>query len=247
MGGPVSGGAVLFSVPSIAWAAPDATNTTVASTGAVGTLSFPAVVDADGQAVVDAVGQAQVDSVVLAAGQTVTFTYANVTAPGAANIYTFGVQSTGTATGVLASVAGTLEVTVANAAAGSGSLTVSPSSVIGGSTKTITLTYTAIGDIANGFVKVSVPTGWTAPSGIIGAAGGVTASLASGSTGSISAASVTSNFGAAGSDIIVPMNSLGAENAINIVYSNATSPVDVGSHTFAGATRDFTGAYVSLA
>ena len=245
--GPVNGGAVLFSVPSTAWAAPDATNTTVASTGTVGTLSFPAVVDADGQAVEDAAGQAKVESVVLAAGQTVTFTYANVTAPGAANSYTFGVQSTGTAAGVLASVAGTLEVTVANAAAGSGSLAVSPSSVIGGSTKTITLTYTAIGDIANGFVKVSVPTGWTAPSGIIGAAGGVTASLASGSTGSISAASVTSNFGAAGSDIIVPVNSLGADNAINIVYSNATSPVDVGSHTFAAATRDFSGAYVSLA
>ena len=245
--GPVDGGAVLFNVPSSAWPAPDATNTTVASTGVAGTLSFPAVVDAAGLAVADAAGQAKVTGAVLAAGQTVTFTYANVTAPGAANSYTFGVQSTGTAAGVLASVAGTLEVTVANASAGSGSLAVSPTSVIGGSTKTLTFTYTTVGDIANGFVKLSVPTGWTAPSAVIGSAGGVTASLASGSTGSISAASVTSNFGAAGSDIIVPINSLGANNSINIVYSNATSPVDVGSHTFAGATRDFSGAYVSLA
>ena len=161
---------------------------TAGSTGNSFNVTYTAVGPVSGGAVLFS-GQAKVEAVVLAASQTVTFTYANVTAPGAANSYTFGVQSTGTATGVLASVAGTLEVTVANAAAGSGSLAVSPSSVIGGSTKTITFTYTAVGDIANGFVKVSVPTGWTAPSGIIGAAGGVTASLASVSTGSISAAS----------------------------------------------------------
>merc|ERR1712000_538877 len=146
--GPIAGGAVTVAVPA-GWTAPAAGNTTVASTGTIGALSFDAQ-------------NAAVDGVTLAATQTIMFTFTGMTAQPAAGQALFSLQSKGSATGTLTAAA-TANLTIANAADGSGSLVISPEAVISGSTQDITFTYTSAGSISGGGLQITIPTGWSEP------------------------------------------------------------------------------------
>merc|ERR1711964_287212 len=146
--GPIAGGAVTVAVPA-GWTAPAAGNTTVASSGTIGALSFDAQT-------------AAVDGVTLAATQTITFTFAGMTAQPAAGEALFTLQSKGSPTGTLTAAA-TANLTIANAADGSGSLVISPEAVISGSTQDVTITYTSAGSISGGGLQIPIPTGWSEP------------------------------------------------------------------------------------
>jgi hypothetical protein len=123
-------------------------------------------------------------------GQKVTLTYGSkvgpspgATAPSTPDVETWPAQSRLTGSGTFHDLSPSPVITV-YAADGSGQVTSSPgvvSAASGG--QTITLVYTAAtGGLSNGVVRVAAPTGWTAPSTVVGTAG-----YTSASTGSVSA------------------------------------------------------------
>jgi len=74
---------------------------------------------------------------------------------------------------------GVLSAPVVHAADGSGTVSVSPSSVNAGSVgNTLTFTFTAAETMDSGSVRINVPSGWSLPQGVNGVAGYVTASSA---------------------------------------------------------------------
>ena len=170
--GGMRNGSVTLVVPT-GWSAPSTTATaagyTTASTGTVGVA---------GQTIT-------VSGVTLTAGSTFTVVYGSTagSGPGATATATTGAQTwqaqqrSSSVSGALANLGASPSVTV-NAADGSGTLTTPTTNVAASSTgNTLTFTYTAAtGGMSNGAVRVTVPTGWSAPSTTGTAAGYTTAS-----------------------------------------------------------------------
>ena len=156
--GGMTGGSLGITVPS-GWSAPRTTagaGFTAVSAGTLGVL---------GQ-------QIQVAGLTLAAGATMTVTYgsgggANLPVTGSTSgANTFSAVKHSTA-GIGSAVATTSQPATINvhAADGSGTIGVSPTSAVAGTTgHTLTITYTAAtGGIAAGAIELAVPAGWTAP------------------------------------------------------------------------------------
>ena len=161
--GGMTNGAVTIDVPA-GWTAPQLAAGAGQVTSNVGTVSVA------GQTIT-------VDTLSRNAGQTVTITYAAgiaTTTTGAAN---WTSKQKATAGGTLTNIASQPSVTVNNAADGSGTAAIAPTSVLAGTTQTETLTYTTpTGGMTNGAITVDVPAGWTAPQTGAGA-GQVTSSV----------------------------------------------------------------------
>src|SRR5439155_1762205 len=159
-GGMTSGG-VKLTVPT-GWTAPQ----TGAGAGQVTASSGS--VSVSGQTVT-------VDLLSLAGGATVTITYSNGVAPTTTGSQTWSGQQRSTGGGSYTALASSPSISVDNAADGSGTLSTGTTNVVGGSTDTVSFTYTAAtGGVTNGGVKITVPSGWTAPQTAAGA-GQVTA------------------------------------------------------------------------
>ena len=220
----VTGGSVSVDVP-MDWTAPTAENIAVVSTGTIDEPTF------NGQTVT-------VDGVTLNSGQTITFTYSNATAQGAAGSATFIVKSKGSAEGTLTELVGVSgtksewTVTVINAADGSGMLVAEPPFAVAGSTVDIDLVYTAVGTITGGVIRVTIPLdeGWTEPQNFnTNDAGYVAVTASPGnviSTAQVSAGKVT-----------VPITSLAPGGTVTISYRKATAPAAAGVSEFMVQSR----------
>ncbi len=231
--GGMSGGDVRVTVPS-GWSAPSTTGTaagyTTASTGTVGVA---------GQVIT-------VTGVTLAGSATMTITYGSTAGggPGATATATTGAQTwqgaqRSVAGSTITNLAASPSVTV-NAADGTGTLTTPTTSVPNGSTgNTLTFTYTAAaGGMANGAVRVTVPTGWSAPSTTGTAAGYTTAS--------------TGTVGVAGQVITVTSVTLAGSATMTITYGStagggpgATAPSTAGAQTWQAAQRSVAGSTIT--
>ncbi len=167
-----------------------------------------------------------------------TLTYGSTAGggPGATAIASTGAQTwqgaqrsvTGSA---ITSLGASPSVTV-NAADGSGTLTTPTTNVANGSAgDTLVFTYTAAtGGMSSGAVRVTVPTGWSAPS-LTGTAAGYTTA----STGTV---------GVAGQVITVTGVTLAGGATMTITYGStagggpgATAPTTAGAQTWQGAQR----------
>jgi outer membrane protein assembly factor BamB len=136
-----------------------------------------------------------ITGVTLAAGQNCTIIYGSTAgggkgavAPAATGPSTFTASVATTSSGTLTPLANPPVVTV-DAPNGSGTMTVSPTTLGAGSTgNTLTFTYTAAtGGLSNGALKLAVPTGWpNAPSTTPSSAGYVTSTC-----GTVSVAGTT--------------------------------------------------------
>ena len=166
--GGMNDGAVQITVPA-GWSAPSTSATdagyTSSSTGTVNT-------DATARTIT-------VSGVTLDQGDTLTVTYGDKSqgGPGAdaapatlmtggSGPVTWSASQQSTSGGTLHALASSPSVTITNAPDGSGTLTVSPTSVVAGTTgNTLTFTYTetAAGGINNGAVRIAIPTTWTTP------------------------------------------------------------------------------------
>src|SRR5205085_127619 len=173
--GGMNNGAVEVTVPAN-WSAPSTTSSakgyTTSSTGTVGVA---------GQLIT-------ITGVTLAKNATLTVTYGDTSGGGAgADAPTAAQSGTGTwstrqkssAAGGLTALGASPTVAVNNAADGSGTNTVSPTSVFagsGGNSEVFTYTETANGGMNNGAVEVTVPANWSAPSTTSSAKGYTTSS-----------------------------------------------------------------------
>lgn len=153
--GGLSGGTLKLAVPT-GWTGPS-TNSSSGGyvTSTCGTVSMA------GRTIV-------ITGVTLAAGQTCTITYGSkagggrgAVAPTTTGAYTFPASEASTSSGTPTPVAESPVVTI-YAANGSGTMTVSPTTLSAASTgNTLTFTYTAAtGGLRSGEVEVAVPTGW---------------------------------------------------------------------------------------
>ena len=175
-----------------------------------------------------------VDSLTLGSGGTVTVTYANATASSSTGVHTFTTMEKSTPSGTLTALSTSPSITVTNAADGSGTLSADTGSVLAGSSgNTIAFTYTAAtGGMSNGGVKLTVPTGWTAPTTSAGA-GHVDAD-----SGSVSVS---------GRVVTVDSVTLAAGATLTITYSNGTAPSTTGSQAWSGEQRSTGGgSYTAL-
>ena len=217
--GPMIDGAVSVDIP-LNWSPPDG-KTSVSSMGTIGDPVF-------------AEQRVKVEDVNLSANQTITFVYSDATAQGDAGPAVFDVMSKGTDTGELLALEtvpqSALTVTVGNAADNSGTLTIAPDAVVAGGTVDITFTYTAVGTITSGGLRIEIPDDWephpqnTDPSGL----GFVSAATA---TGAVNVPTVGGRL------ISVFISSLGPEGTIDVSYKRATAPSTVGTSTFEAQSR----------
>merc|ERR1711881_167975 len=91
----------------------------------------------------------------------VKITYDGSNAPKNAGEVGFVVKSKSSAEGVLTALATSpAKVTVGYAASGTGIIAVSPTTVIQGATTEMSFTYTSIGEIQNGSLRISIPEDW---------------------------------------------------------------------------------------
>ena len=189
----VTDGSVSVDVP-MGWTDPTADNMAVGSTRTIGVPTYRD-------------RTVTVDGVTLSADQTVTFTYTGVTVQGAMGSATFIVKSKGSAEGTLtelvsvSSSKGEWQVSVTNAANGSGLLVAEPPFAVAGSTIDLKLIYTAVGTITGGVIRVTIPADWTTPQNVnVNGAGYVTVSASEGSV--ISTAIVGANV------VVMPVTSI---------------------------------------
>ena len=117
---------------------------------------------------------------------------------------------------------------------GSGTMTVSPASVVAASTgANVVLTYTAAtGGTSDGQVDVVVPPGWTTPQSTSATSAGYT--TATGGSGSDA-------VGVSGSTIEVTGVTLASGQALTIRYSAVTAPSTTGPYTFAASEASLSG------
>merc|ERR1711959_631993 len=102
-----------------------------------------------------------VSNLSLGAGSSVKITYDGSNAPKNAGEVGFVVKSKSSAEGVLTALATSpASVTVGYAASGTGIIAVSPTTVIQGATTEMSFTYTSIGEIQNGSLRISIPEDW---------------------------------------------------------------------------------------
>jgi RHS repeat-associated protein len=167
----LSSGAVALTVPS-GWTAPTTSSGTAGySTASTGTLSVA------GQVVT-------VSGVTLSSAQSLTITYgagggaARVTPPTTLGNATFSTEERSSSSGTLTALSSSPIVSVVAPPDGTGTMTVSPTSVLASVPTTLSFTYTAATDgLVAGSVVVNVPSGWTAPSTSSTHAGYTTASV----------------------------------------------------------------------
>lgn len=195
------------------------------TTASLGSLSF-----VGNQIVVSGINRA--------AGTKMTVTYGSkagpspgATAPSTPNVVAWPTQERLTAAGTFHDLSAPTGVAV-YAADGSGQVTPSPTAVSGGATgRTITLVYTAAtGGLSNGVVRVSAPTGWSAPSTSLVAAGYVTSS-----DGTVSVL---------GQRITVSNLTLDAGDTFTITYgasSGATAPLANGMQAWVSDEKSTSG------
>ena len=123
-------------------------------------------------------------------------------------------------------ITNTAQITFTPPADGSGAATISPTSVVAGSTHSYSIVYTAPAGISSGKVSVTVPAGWTAPQTTTGTAAGFTTA----STGTVAVS---------GQVITVSGLTLSAGQTVTITYGDtsmlgpgATAQTTAGSATF---------------
>jgi Bacterial Ig domain/Bacterial Ig-like domain/Bacterial Ig-like domain (group 3) len=164
--GGVSGGTLTVAVPT-GWTAPATSAGPGFTTSSVGTVSVA------GQTIT-------VSGVTRTVGQTVVITYgsgATATAAAGPGAQTWQVKEASTAGSVLTAIAVSPAITI-YAPDASGTATTPTTNVSASQTgNTVVFTYTvATGDLSNGAVKLTIPTGWSAPSVSTVAAGYTTSS-----------------------------------------------------------------------
>src|SRR5690348_11279607 len=218
--GGISNGSVTVAVPS-GWPAPSITGSNAGySTASAGTLTV------SGSTIT-------VASLTLAAGNTFTITYGDMsgggpgaTATSSTGAQTWQIQEKSTSGGSLTNIGSSPSITV-YAADGAGTMGASISAVSASQTgRTITFTYTApAGGISNGSVSLAIPSGWPAPS--------ITGSNAGYSTSSAGTLTVSA------STITVASLTLAAGNTFTITYGStasggpgATAPSSTGAQTW---------------
>ncbi|NUT55882.1 MAG: hypothetical protein HOQ03_07865, partial [Thermoleophilia bacterium] len=224
--GGMSGGSLGITVPS-GWSAPRTTAGAGFTAVSTGTLAV------SGQ-------QIQVTGLTLAAGATMTVTYgssggANLPVSGTTSgASTFSVVKHSTA-GIGSAIATTSQPATINvyAADGSGTIGVSPTSAVAGSTgNTFTFTSTAAtGGIGAGAVELTVPAGWTAPQTASSTSAGYT--TASGGSGTNAIA-----WNAGTRKLTISDVTLSAAATLTITYGanagsggGATAPTSTGAAT----------------
>jgi hypothetical protein len=206
--GPISGGAISVELPD-GWAPRDGT-LTPSSAGTLGTTTF-------------ANGDITVPVTNLTASQTITITYGSATAQGASGNAQFVVKSRGSEDGQLVALSQSpYNIAVSNAEDGSGTATVTPGSVIAGSTSNFTVQFTAIGSMDGGRLVVGIPTGWTVQS------------VTSSSVGIVEQPAVNN------SQITVRINSLSGGQTVDIDLQDAAAPSASESSSFAVQSRGST-------
>jgi hypothetical protein len=164
--GALTSGEVDVVVPT-GWSTPSTTSSAAGySTSSTGTLAV------SGSTI-------QVTALTISSGATCTIVYGSTagggpgsTAPSSPQTSPFTTSEKSTSSGTLTGLASSPNVTVANAADGSGTMTVSPTSVSVSSSDMLIFTYTAAtGGLNSGEVDVVVPSGWSTPSTTSGTAG----------------------------------------------------------------------------
>ncbi|MHB8643094.1 MAG: OmpL47-type beta-barrel domain-containing protein [Gaiellaceae bacterium] len=212
--GGMSSGAVELTIPT-GWTAP----TTSAGAGQV--TSNAGSVSISGQVVT-------VSGVTLAAGATMTITYANATATSVTGSQTWSTRQRSTSGGSFTALSSSPSISVTNAPHGSGTMSASTATSERASTgNSITFTYTAAtGGMSGGAVTLVVPSGWTAPTTSAGA-------------GNVSATAGTVSV--SGSTITVDSLTLAAGATVNITYANATAPSTNGAQTWTAQQKSTSG------
>ena len=203
--GPIQSGALQVEIPA-GWT-PREGPITVDSTGTIGTATF-------------ATGVVDIPLQSLNANDTVTISYSNSTAQGTAGNAVFVVKSKGSASETLADVTqGSFTVPVSNVADGSGTATISPASVVAGSTNDLELRFTASGSMDNGRISLDIPAGWTV------------GSVNTSSDGFVEQPTVSATL------VTVRINSLSANQAIVVSLNGSLAPSTPESSTFTVKSR----------
>ncbi len=162
----------------------------------------------------------------ITAGDSLSVAVSGVTNPSTANSSATLAVSTSANTTAVTSPA----YAITNAADGSGTETVSPTTATAGATTTLSFTYTAAaGGLSSGSVAISVPSGWTAPTTTSGHAGYTTSSTGTVSVASqvvtVSGVSLTS-----GATLTVAYGSGGGANSVTV-------PQVAGAQSFATSEK----------
>jgi hypothetical protein len=207
----MNGGSVSLAIPQD-WSPPQGSNnaaagyTTVTSSGTIGTLSF------SGQTVtIPITGLTNTETITAIYGDDVASPNGRAMAQGAAGTATFVVKSKASAGGTLTSIADNPEVTVENAADGSGTCIVSPTTAVSDSTgNTLTFTYTSVGTMDGGLLTIDIDNDWPTPQLDNPTGAGYTVAS---STGTISNLSITG-----ADEINVPIVSLEDGETITVTY-----------------------------
>jgi hypothetical protein len=205
--GPINDGAVSLQLADD-WTLEDTATVVVESTGTVGDHEIKS-----GSVIIEVpIGE-------LTAGQTVTITVSGVTAQRAAGDAVFIVKSQGSADGSLVQVR-RITRTVENASDGSGIATIFPTLLAPGGTTDADLTFEAIGTMANGRVRVTIPAGWTV-------SGAITVS----SDGSVALVSATDTL------ITISITTLEVGETVVVSMQGVTGPTELGTGTFKTESR----------
>jgi subtilisin-like proprotein convertase family protein len=227
--GGMTGGALRLTVPT-GWSAPSVTGADPGfSTASAGALTV------SGQKIT-------LSNVTLGGGATFTLVYGSkasagpgATAPSTGGVQTWQAMQKSIPGGTLTNLASSPKITVLSAD-GKGKLTTPTTTVANSSTgNTITFTYSAAaGGLANGALRLTVPTGWSAPS-VTGANPG----FSTASTGTLAVS---------GQRIDVTGLTLAGGATVTIVYGStasggpgATAPASPGAQTWQGAEKSSPG------
>ena len=209
----MTNGAVTIDVPA-GWTAPQLAAGAGQVTTSTGTISV-------------ASQTITVSSLSRNAGQTVTITYLGGIATTTAGAANWTSKQKSTAGGTLTNIGAQPSVTVNNAADGTGTMGVAPTTVLAGTANTETFTYTApTGGMTNGAVTIDVPAGWTAPQ-LAAGAGQVTTS-----TGSISVA---------GQTITVDSLNRNAGQTVTITYAGGIATTTTGAANWTSKQKSTAG------
>lgn len=219
--GGLSSGEIDVVVPS-GWSVPSTTATDPGDT-----TSTCGTVAVDGSTI-------EVTGVTRGGGASCTISYGSTagggpgaTAPGSPVVSTFSASEKSTAAGVVTALASSPNVTVDTSPDGSGTMSVTPSSLSASSGgNTLTFTYTAADEgLSGGEIDVVVPAGWSPPS-VTGSAAGDTTSTC----GTVSVSGTTIS--------VTSVNLTGGESCTIVYGSKAsggpgvTAPAAAGGATF---------------
>ncbi|MFL5823202.1 MAG: beta strand repeat-containing protein, partial [Solirubrobacteraceae bacterium] len=222
--GGLSSGKITLFVPT-AWPTPSSSgfDANGISDSCEGDGNLPTVISVTGGSLITTNG------VSLAGGATCDIKYGiqnfnpGVTAPSTNGPYQFTTQVSTWSGGTLTNIGTSPVITVGND--GTGTMTVSPSSAVAGSTgNTETFTYTAVTAVSNGELTIAVPSGWSNPS-IIALDPGATTSTCG-------------TVAVSGSAIDVTGVNLASNGACTVTYGNKTGGPGATAASAGGPTGD---------